>query len=89
MNDTSGMSRIESVGDLNCQRHQSLTFQRTPRNAVLQGDAVQKLHGDERLPVLLANVVNGADVGVSQREAGLRFALEPGECLRVAGNLLG
>jgi len=26
---------------------------------------------------------------VSQREAGLRFALEPGECLRVAGNLLG
>jgi hypothetical protein len=33
---------------------------------VLQGLAIQKLHGDERLPVLLANIVNRADVLVIQ-----------------------
>ena len=55
---------------------------------VLQGCAVQTLHGDERLPVLLANVVNRADVGVVQRRCSLRFALKACERLRVAGNIL-
>ena len=51
--------------------------------------AVQKLHGDERLPVLLADVVNRADVGVVQCGRGLGFALKAGERLRVSGNLSG
>ena len=56
---------------------------------MLQRHPVQKLHGDERLAVLLANVVDGADVGVIQRGCGLGFALETGEGLRVTGNFLG
>ena len=49
---------------------------------------VQKLHGDERLAVLLANVVNGADVGMIQSGSRLSFALETGQGLRVAGNFV-
>ncbi len=56
---------------------------------MLQSHPVQKLHGDEGLAVLLANVVDGADVGVIQSGCGLGFALEAGEGLRVAGNFLG
>ena len=31
---------------------------------MLQSLAIQELHGDERLTILLANVVNRADVGM-------------------------
>ena len=67
----------------------TVSFQRAPSDPVLKRHAVQKLHGDERLAVLLADVVNRADVGMIQRGSGLRFALKAGERLRVAGNLVG
>ena len=46
---------------------------------------IQKLHGDERLITVLADVVNRADVGVVERRGRLRFAPETFECLRVPG----
>ena len=55
---------------------------------MLQRRAVQKLHGDERLAVLLANVINRADVGVVQCGCSLRLALKTGERLRVTGHFL-
>src|ERR1700690_1466020 len=54
---------------------------------MLQSHAVQKLHGNERPAVLLANVINRADVGMIQRGCGLRFALKTGQGLRIAGNV--
>ena len=59
------------------------------RDAVLQRHAIQKLHGDERLAVLLANFVDGADVGMVQRGGGLRLALEAARGLRVFGDVVG
>src|ERR1700674_253999 len=56
---------------------------------MLQRQPFQKLHGDERMPVLLANVVNRADVGMVQGGRGLGFALKAGKRLRITGNLLG
>ena len=55
---------------------------------MLQRHPVQELHGDERLSILLANVINRADIGVIQCGRGLGFALEPGQRLRVAGHIL-
>ncbi len=59
------------------------------RDSVLQRQAVQKLHGDEGTALLLANVVNGADVGVVQCGRGLGFTLKAGQRLRVAGDFIG
>ena len=56
---------------------------------MLQRQAVQKLHGDERLTVLVANFVDGADVGMIQCGGGLRFALKAVEGLRVFGYVVG
>ncbi len=50
---------------------------------------VQKLHGDEGLAVLLADFVDGADVGMVQSGGGLRFALEARQRLRILGNIVG
>ncbi len=41
------------------------------------------------LLVLLADVVNGADVGVVQGGGGLGFALEAAQGLRISGDLIG
>src|SRR6266478_5413794 len=62
--------------------------QRTAGNHWLQRHAIQEFHGYEGTAVLLANVVDRADVGVIQCGCGLGFALKTGECLRVTGNLL-
>ena len=54
----------------------SCGIERPPVDPMLQRDAFQKFHGDERLPVLFANVVDRADVRMIQRGGGLRFALK-------------
>jgi hypothetical protein len=58
------------------------------RDAVLQGRAFQKLHGDERPPVLLANVVNCTYVGVIECGCSLGLAFKTCDCLSVTSNLV-
>ena len=55
-----------------------------PGDHFFQRAAFQILHGDEGAAVLLADVVNGADVGMVQSGGGPRFALEPAQRLPVA-----
>ncbi len=83
------VSSIQCVGDLDGQRQNYLGFHRSPADAMLQRYAIQKLHGDERLSVLLANVVDRTDIGVIQRGRSLRFTLKAGERLWVSGNIIG
>ncbi len=58
-------------------------------DAVLQGRAIEVLHGDEGAAVVLSDVVNGADVGMIERGGGLGFALKTGEGLGIAGHVFG
>ena len=74
MKNSIGVSDFESVGDLDGERQQSVYLQRTPANAVLQGQAFEKLHGDEGFALLAADVVNGTNVGMVQ--CGCSLGLE-------------
>ena len=56
---------------------------------MLQRDAIQVLHGDERLTVLIVDFVNRADVGMVESGRGARFALETAEGLRILGDFVG
>src|ERR1700730_8564851 len=82
------MRSIQCVGDLNRQTEQSLGLDSFSGNAMFQRQPVKEFHRDECLPVLLAHVVNRADVGMVQCGSGLSFALKAGECLWVTGDLL-
>ena len=64
VNDALGMRDIKRVGDLNAQRKQPFVVHRSFGDRVFQSQAVQKLHGDERLSVVFSDVVNRADIGV-------------------------
>ena len=88
MDDSFRVGSIERVGNLDGEGQHYGRVQRPSCNPVLQRQPIQKFHGDERLPVLLANVVNRTDIGVIQCGGGMGFALKTGECLRVTGNVL-
>jgi len=88
VNDAFRVSGFESVSNFGGEREQRLQLYRATADAVLERDAFKIFHGDERLPVLFADIVNCADVGMIPRGRGLCFALETSECLSVSGNFL-
>ena len=45
-------------------------------NDLFQGLAIYELHDDVMLETILANVVNGHDIGVAEIGSGMGFALE-------------
>ena len=89
MNDARAMGGIERVCDVNSKRQQQIGFKGLAGDAVLQHDAIQKLHGDKCFPILLANVINGADVGMVQSRRSLRLAPKTGEHIWITRNIFG
>jgi hypothetical protein len=83
MNDALGMCCPERVCNLNCEFQHLVERKRLARNSVLQRCAVEKLHRNEMLTVLLAYVVNGADVRMIQCRSRLRFASEAFQGARI------
>ena len=78
-----GVSGIEGVSDFIGEQEKDFRFKRTPCKALIERNAIQKLHCDERLPVLLANIVNGADVRMVQGRGSLSLAPEAAQCLGI------
>ena len=83
------MRRVQRIGNLNGEAKEQFKFHRPARDPVLQGHAIQKLHGDEGAPVLFADFVDGADVRMIQRRSRSGFAPETFQCLRVASDFVG
>ena len=76
MDDARRVRGIERVGDLLAEIEQIVDRQRTARDARLQRLAFQQLHHHELLAVVLADVVQRADVRMAQRRDDARFAKE-------------
>src|SRR6202043_1601578 len=76
MNDALGVSRIERPGDVNCELEQLVRGQRPAQDALTQSHPFQQFHHDEILTVLLADLVDGADVRMVERRSGASLALE-------------
>ena len=87
MDDALGVRGIQCVGYIDGDGEKKIEFHRSAGDGVLQRLAFKALHGDEGLAIFLADVVNGANVGMIQRGGGLRFALETREGLRVFGDI--
>src|SRR5580704_14445076 len=83
VHDAGGVSRIEGIGDFDGDREKNFRFQRTPRDAMLQSRAIQKLHGDEGFAMLVVNFVDGADVWMIQSGGSPGLALKAAEGLGV------
>ena len=64
------------VRNFDAQLQHLLKLDRLATDAVLQRHPVQMLHGDKRLPVLLANLVDSADVRVIQGRSSFGLPLK-------------
>jgi hypothetical protein len=71
------------------QRQQGLDLQRSSSDAVLQRQSIEKLHHDEAFPVLLADFVDGADVGMVEGGSSTGFATETFQRLWVLRDIVG
>jgi hypothetical protein len=83
VNDTLGASGIQPICNLNRQLQHFLQWQRLFFDPVLEGVALHQFHGDEGLAVVLADLVDGADVRMVQRRGSASLALEAFESLTV------
>ncbi len=80
---------LEPFGDFDRERQQTLYVHGTAGDAMLQGYAVQKFHGNERLLAVLADFVDGADIGMVEGRSGASLAAEALQRLRVARHFVG
>jgi hypothetical protein len=58
------MRGIQRICNLNPKCQKNVRLERPSTDPVFQRHTVQKLHCDKRLTILLADVINRADVGM-------------------------
>lgn len=89
MDDALGVSGLQGVGDGGCDFEDGLKIHGARGDGVFEGKAIEEFHGDEGFAVFLADVIDGADVGVIESGGGLGFALEARKSLGIAGDVVG
>ena len=89
VNDALGMGRIEGVCNIDANIKQTLRLQRTCENRLLQCFAVQVLHHDERASLVIADFVDGTNIGMIQSRCRPGFAPKTFQRLIILGNVIG
>jgi len=77
------MGGFEGVGHFNAKSQQVFEFHRSLANHVLQRLPRKALHNNEETVLVLANLVDGANVGMIQSRGGARFTAETFQCLSI------
>ena len=67
MNDARGVGSFQSICDFDGQRNKRFRLQGTVIDHVLEGGSLKIFHGDEDLPGIFPDIMNGANIGMIQR----------------------
>ena len=89
VDDSLGVGGIQCIGDLDCQTEVTFDLDRLSCDAVLQRHSIQKLHHDERLATVFADLVNRADIGMIQGGGCPAPHAGTGPCLRILATSSG
>ena len=76
MDDALAVSFVESIGDLHAYLQGQRQGERTSTQSNSEGFTLQIFHDDEIGPILRADVVQAANIGMCEQRDGARFALE-------------
>src|ERR1700751_1778926 len=85
VDDSCRVSGIERVGDLDAKRQDGIDLQRLATDAVFERRAIQKLHRNKRLTILLPDFIDRAYVGMVQGGSCTSFAPEALQRLWITG----
>jgi hypothetical protein len=89
VDDALPMGGTQPVGDLDRDLKEDLRGQRTAGDALLERLALQSFHAQEGLALMVADVVDGADVRMVERRGGARLALEALPGVRLVESISG
>ena len=89
VDDAFGVGGVEAVGDVNREGEKLFEFERRAGDGVLKSSAIEKLHGDETLAGVLADFVDGANVGMVEGGSRAGFAAEAFKRLRIFREIVG
>ena len=89
MDDAPGVRRFESISHLNSEVQQFREVEWAATDSLRQGVPFEQLHGDEVLPFVLIDCVDGADAGMIEGRRSAGLTLESLEHGRVLGELRG
>jgi hypothetical protein len=76
VDDAFRVGSIERVGNLDRQTDEYIHLHGLSGDPMLQRRAVQKLHDQERMAVVLPDLIDRADVGMVEGRSSLSFSLE-------------
>jgi hypothetical protein len=88
MDDALGMSCVKGVGDFNGEIENVLGRERTSRDGILQGAALEEFHGNEGPSVVFSDFIDRADVGMVESGSSTRLAAKSFERLWVMSNFV-
>src|ERR1700683_4981893 len=89
MDDSLTVGGAECVGNLGAPFEHFVERQRLAGDAMLERGAFHEFHGNKQLAVLLADLVDGADVGMIQRGGCACLSPKTLECLWNLGEAVG
>ena len=90
VNDSFGVRGVQSVRNLNSPfEHIFQSATASPAMRCFQRRALHEFHGDERSAVLLADLVDGADIGMVQRGSRARLSAKTLQSLRILRHVVG
>src|SRR5688572_18718388 len=88
MDDAFGMRGLERVCNLDGGIDELCQIEPLPRKPLRERLALEQLHGDEVIALVLFDRVDGADVRMIERRCGARLPLEAFERLRISREFL-
>ena len=83
------MGSRQRVRDLQRDVQQIVKVEGLTMDSLLQALAFELFHDDKRVPVVVLNVVDGADVGVVEQRCGARLSHKTFQRMRILGQVLG
>jgi len=89
MHDAFDVGGVERIGNLDREREKGLKLHGAPGDPVLERRALEEFHDDEGPAAFLADLVDGADIGMVEGGGSLRLTLKTGQSLRVFGDVIG
>src|SRR5215472_15404871 len=89
VNNSSGVSSIQGVGDLDAEREDRVQVHRAAGDHVLQRGAVEEFHDEECASCVLADVVDRANIGMIEGGGSFGFTAETLKRTAVLSEVLG
>ena len=84
MDDALAVRGVERVGDFDCEIEERIQFERPAPDVVVERNTLHEFHHNEGAAFEIAEVMDGADIGMIESRCRLRFESKTVQTQRIA-----